>query len=203
MLVSSTAVLSAPLIEGQTITTGQVVGIVYRSNFVGDGFDSFWSAANPQKAIAAAAKASAIMKDLEFRHAFNGEVVKLAEAGFGDYFADDAAIQWAKMRPLAVTPELTIDGTGVLFVCTFEAVENPVFPWIFVGLLVAAIAAVLIADDLSEAEVKIEGLEQIGTGFHKLADALGTPGTPMASFAEALKVAFVAALVIGGLRYLK
>jgi hypothetical protein len=85
---------------------------------------------------------------------------------------------------------------------TFEVIQNPVFPWIFVLLLAGVVGAVLIADDLAHADLTFNAPEDVSEGFHKLADALANPEGPVMEFAAGFKIAAVAALVVGGLYFL-
>ena len=201
MLVGSATILAAPAIgTGTVVQTGQTVGIVYHAAFADVGLYGVGFFDTLEKNLAAIDRAVSLFSEIKANHLQALAVVENAPLGY--YTPSDPEIQWAKMKPLGVKAELDETGTGAYFSVTYEAVQNPVFPWIFVGLLALLVSAVLVADDIAHPDLTFNAPEDVSEGFHKLADALSNPEGPVMEFAAGFKIAAVAALVVGGLYFL-
>jgi hypothetical protein len=202
MLVGSATILAAPNVpNGAIVATGETVGIVYHAKFEDVGFYGVGFFDTISKKLAAIDRAATLFAELRDRHLTANAIVQ-NEGVAGEYLPSDAEVQWAKMKPLGVNAELDGTGTGAYFSVTYEAVQNPVFPWIFVGLLALLVSAVLVADDIAHPDLTFNAPEDVSEGFHKLADALSNPEGPVMEFAQGFKIAAVAALVVGGLYFL-
>jgi hypothetical protein len=198
-LTSIAAILAAPAVPtGSIVATGQTVGIVYHARFEDVGLYGVGFFDTVSKNLAIAAKALALFQQAKDRH-ITAKIIVENEGATGEYVPADAEVQWAKMKPTGFNGQLDEEGTGAYFSLTFEAIENPVFPWIFVILLVGLVSTVLVADDFAHPDLTFNAPVEFSQGFHKLADALTNPDGPLMEFAAGFKIFAVAALVVGGL----
>jgi hypothetical protein len=200
-MITAETILAAPF-TGETITTGDKVGVVYYAKFQETGFWGLPSFDIAGKLAHIEDRAQDLFWTLQNKRIQAKDQVEASiAAGFEP---SEDAVTWSKLKVLSVEPELSPDLKGATFAVVLEVTHNN--PLIVAGVFVLLLALVgsLIVDDVAhadanvEASIKLEGLEPL----HDFLKAMGDPaaaGSPADKIASALSNLALAAMLIGGL----